>query len=75
MVLGQPLLANLAITKQVLDDMKRLLDLGSNTGFGLFEGHHQHFLSAVSHFLNRASSVQGHSTESQDPSYLHPDIS
>jgi len=36
--------------------MKQMLDLGAVTSFGLFEGQHQRFLSAVFHFLNRAAS-------------------
>ena len=59
MALSQPLIANLAIAKQVLNDMKRMLDLGIDIGFGLFEGQHQRFLPAVFHFLNCAASDSG----------------
>jgi hypothetical protein len=30
LVLGQPLIARLLVTEQVLDDMRRMLDLGTN---------------------------------------------
>nr|WP_286701614.1 hypothetical protein [Halomonas sp. UBA1491] len=39
--------------------MKRMLDLGIDIGFGLFEGQHQRFLPAVFHFLNCAASDSG----------------
>lgn len=34
LVLGQPLVAHLAMVKRVLDDMKRMLDLGAHARFG-----------------------------------------
>lgn len=40
--------------------MKRMLDLGADTGFSLFEGQQQRFLPAVFHFLNRAAPGSGH---------------
>ena len=39
--------------------MKRVLDLGADTGFGLFECQQQRFLPAVFHFLNRAAPGSG----------------
>lgn len=35
--------------------MKGMLDLGADTGYGLFEGQQQRFLPAVFHFLHRAA--------------------
>lgn len=36
-VFGRALVARFAVTEQVLDHMKRMLDLGADAGLGVFE--------------------------------------
>jgi len=40
-VLGEPLIADLAMVEQVLDDMKRMLDPGANLRLGSLHSDHQ----------------------------------
>ncbi len=54
-ILGQPLVANLPVAEEILDDMKRMLDLGANAGLGLLEGQQQRFHGAVFPLLDGAA--------------------
>ena len=54
-VLGNPLVARLLILEDVLDHMKRMLNLGANTGLEFLVGQRQIFLLARRHFFKRLS--------------------
>ena len=55
LVPGQSLVANLPVAEEVLDDMKRVLDLGADAGLGLLDRQQQRFHGTVFHLLDGAA--------------------
>lgn len=55
LVLGQPLVAHLPVAEKVLEDMERVLNLGTNAGLGLLELQPQRFQGAIVHLLDGAA--------------------